>query len=174
MKNLFLAGPAKEYQKSFENYVQAYKSVNDNHYLDIYEKGLENFDEYLNGLRNNSKGIDVEKGWVATSTFWLIDNNEVVGVVRIRHQEIGTAGHIGYDISPNCRNKGYGNQILKLAVVEAEKIGIKEAVLTCSVDNIASKKIIEKNNGKLLGTVFDEEDNENMYKFSITTTTNKL
>ncbi|MFL0198482.1 hypothetical protein ACJDU8_23405 [Clostridium sp. WILCCON 0269] len=42
---------------------------------------------YLNNLHNYSKGIDLPQGWVRTSTFWLIDNNEVVGVVRIRHEE---------------------------------------------------------------------------------------
>ena len=174
MNDLFLVEPNKEYQKSFENYVLAYKNVNDDCYLDIYKKGLENFDEYLNDLSNISKGIDVPQGWVTSSTFWLIDNHEVVGVVRIRHQEIVTAGHIGYDISPGYRNKGYGNQILKLALGEAQKIGIKEAIVTCNIDNISSRKIIEKNNGQLLGTIFDEEENENLYKYSIQTTTNKL
>jgi predicted acetyltransferase len=105
MNNLFLLKPNKEYQKSFENYVLAYENLNDDCYFDIYKKGLENFDEYLNDLSNISKGIDVPQGWVTTSTFWLIDNHEVVGVVRIRHLEIGTAGHIGYDISPGYRNK---------------------------------------------------------------------
>jgi predicted acetyltransferase len=167
----FLVEPNKEYQKSFENYVLAYKNINDDDYLDIYRKGLENFDEYINDLSNNSKGIDVPQGWVTTSTFWLIDQHEVVGVVRIRHQEIGTAGHIGYDISPCYRNKGYGYQILKLALLEADEIGIKEAILTCNTDNISSRKIIEKNSGKLIGTIFDEEENEYMYKYSISLAT---
>jgi predicted acetyltransferase len=61
-----------------------------------------------------------------------------------------------------------------LALGEAEKIGIKEAIVTCNIDNISSRKIIEKNNGKLLGTIFDEEENEYLYKYSIQTTTNKL
>lgn len=95
-----------------------------------------------------------------------------MGVVRIRHQEVEYAGHIGYDISPNCRNKGYGFQILKLALEKAIKIGIEEAILTCKIDNTASKKIIEKNNGKLLGTIYDEEENEYLYKYSITLTPN--
>ena len=174
MKDLFLVEPNKNYQKSFENYVLAYRKTNDNCYLKIYIKGLENFEEYLNDLHNYTQGIDLPKGWVITSTFWLIYNDEVVGVVRIRHQEIECAGHIGYDISPCYRNKGFGTQILKLALERAVKIGIKEAIVTCSIDNIASKKIIEKNNGILLGIVFDEEDNENLYKYSILTTSDKL
>lgn len=96
----------------------------------------------------------------------------MVGVVRVRHQDVSTAGHIGYDISPCYRNKGYGTQILKLALSEAKKIGLKEVMITCNIDNIASRKIIEKNNGKLLETIFDEEENENLYKYSITLATN--
>lgn len=172
MNNLLLVEPRREYQKSFENYILAYERKNDTHYLNIYKRGLEDFHDYLNDLNNLSKGIEIPQGWVRTSTFWLIDNYEVVGVVRVRHQDVSTAGHIGYDISPCYRNKGYGTQILKLALVEAEKIGIKEVIITCNIDNIASKKIIEKNNGKLLGTIFDEEENENMYEYSITIVAN--
>lgn len=110
------------------------------------------------------------EGEVITSTFWLINKKKVVGVIRIRHQEVETAGHIGCDISPDCRNMGYGNEILKLALERTEKIGIKEVVLTCNINNIASRKIIEKNNGKLLETVFDEEEDEYLYKYIITST----
>ncbi|OZV13202.1 GNAT family N-acetyltransferase [Tissierella sp. P1] len=163
MKDLFLIEPNKEYQKSFENYVLAYRKTNDEHYFNKYKRALENFQDYLK---------DLPQGEVITSTFWLIDKKEVVGVVRIRHQEIECAGHIGYDISPDCRNRGYGFQILKLALEKAMKIGIEEVILTCNIDNIASKKIIEKNKGNLLGIIFDEEENEYMYKFSITLTTN--
>lgn len=172
MKDLFLIEPNKQYQKSFEKYALTYRKINDEHYFNKYKKSLENFEDYLKNLQNHSKGNDLPQGEVATSTFWLIDKKEVVGVVRIRHQEVECAGHIGYDISPDYRNRGYGFQILKLALGKAINIGIEEVILTCNIDNTASKKIIEKNNGKLLGTIFDEEDNEYMYKYSITVATN--
>ena len=172
MKDLFLVEPNKEYQKSFENYVLTYRKINDEYYFNKYKRALENFQEYLNDLYNYSKGDNLSQGEVITSAFWLIDKKEVVGVVRIRHQEVECAGHIGYDISPDYRNRGFGFQILKLALEKAIKIGIEEVILTCNIDNIASKKIIEKNKGKLLGTIFDEEENEYLYKYSITLTTN--
>ncbi len=173
MKDLFLSMPSKEYKKSFQDYVRAYKNADDNYYFTKYKKGMENFNEYLDDLYKYSKGVDLPKGWVTTSTFWLIDNNEVVGVVRVRHQDVVADGHIGYDISPDHRKKGYGTQILKLALVETEKIGVKEVMVTCNIDNEFSRKIIEKNNGKLLGTIFDEEENENLYKYSISTSNDK-
>lgn len=167
MLDLFLDKPNKKYQKSFENYVEAYKKAGDDKYFNLYKKALENFDQYLNYLENCSKGIDLPQGYVATSTFWLIDNNEVAGVVRVRHQEVEFAGHIGYDISPAYRNRGCGTQILKLAFSEAAKLGIKDVIVTCNISNMYSKKVIEKNNGKLLGTVFDSEENEKLYKYVI-------
>ena len=167
MKDGFLIEPNEEYQKSFESYISAYRKINDEHYFNKYKRALENFQEYLNDISNYSKGYGLPQGEVITSTYWLIDKKEVVGVVRIRHKEVGTAGHIGYDISPEFRNKGYGNLILKLALGKAEKIGIKEVVLTCNIENTASKKVIENNKGKLLTTIYDEEEDEFLYKFII-------
>jgi predicted acetyltransferase len=172
MKDLFLAEPDKRYKNSFENYALAYRKVNDEHYFNKYKKALESFEDYLKDLYNYSHGKDLPQGEVMTSTFWLIDKKEVVGVVRIRHQEVECAGHIGYDVSPDYRNRGYGSQILKLALEESAKIGMGEVILTCNIDNTASKKVIEKNNGKLLGTIFDEEENEYLYKYSIALITN--
>ncbi|MDV3427142.1 MAG: GNAT family N-acetyltransferase [Bacillota bacterium] len=174
MMEYFLAKPGKEYEDSFKKYVKLYKDSGDSYYYEKYKNALENFDEYIQDLKDSSNGINIPEDWAATSTFWLIDNNEVVGVTRVRHQEAGTAGHIGYDISPKYRSKGYGTNILRLALDEALKLGIKEVIVTCNTDNLASKKIIEKNNGKLLGTVFDEEEDENLYRYSITIVNNLL
>lgn len=167
LENSFLAQPSKKYQKSFENYVLAYKNIKDDFYFNKYKKALENYQEYLVDLQNSSEGTNLPQGEVATSVYWLVDKDEVVGVVRIRHQEVDCAGHIGYDISPDFRNRGFGYQILKLALKKAKTIGIEDAVLTCNINNTASKKIIEKNRGILLGTVFDEEENEHLYKYRI-------
>nr|WP_278337117.1 GNAT family N-acetyltransferase [Clostridium cavendishii] len=141
--------------------------MNDNHYFTKYEKSLENFEKYSQDLLNYSKGKNLPLGLTNTSTFWLIDDDTVVGVLRIRHKEDEFAGHIGYDISPNYRNRGYGFMILNLALEKALSIGLNEIILTCNIDNIASKRIIEKNNGKLLETIFDEEENEYLYKYII-------
>jgi predicted acetyltransferase len=167
MKDLFLVKPSEKYQKSFEDYALAYKKINDEHYFNKYKKALENFHDYLNDVYDYFEGKNLKKGDVSTSTYWLIDKEDVVGIVRIRHEEVECGGHIGYDISPNYRNRGYGFKILKLALERTKELGLEEVILTCNIDNAASRKIIEKNNGRLLGTVFDEEDNEYLYKYSI-------
>jgi len=156
LKNPLLVEPNLIYQKSFENYVLAYQSINDQHYFDKYKKALEDFPGYLHYIQADSY----------TSTFWLIDDQQVVGVVRIRHQSDPYAGHIGYDISPVHRNEGYGQFILKTALVKARQIGIKDITLTCSVDNVASRKIIERSGGVFIGTIHNDED-EDLNQFII-------
>lgn len=170
MEDLYLVEPNNKYEKSFENYALEYEKINDKHYFNKYKKALVNFQEYLKDLLQYASGKDLPQGEVKTSTFWLIDKKEVVGVVRIRHNEVEYAGHIGYDIAPNYRNRGYGFHILRLALKEAKRIGIEEVILTCNIHNTASQKIIENNKGKLIATIFDKEENEHLYKYSISLT----
>lgn len=172
MNDVFLTKPDKKYENSFKSYALAYEEIKDEHYFRKYKKALENFDSYLNDLQLYSMGMDIPRGHVPTSAFWLINKEEVVGVVRVRHEDVDCAGHIGYDISPNFRHRGYGHEILKLALEKALELGLMEVILTCNIDNNASKKIIEKNKGKLLGTCFDEEENEYLYRYSISLTDN--
>ncbi|GFZ31476.1 acetyltransferase [Clostridium zeae] len=167
MKETTLVLPSKDYEKSFQEYAFSYKNTEDNYYFEKYKKAIENFDEYLEELYKLSEGIDVPEDSVRTTNYWLLDNNNVVGVVRVRHEEIKGAGHIGYDISPSFRNKGYGSEILRQAIEKAREIGIEEPVVTCNTNNLGSKKIIEKNNGLLLGIVIDEEENEELYEYKI-------
>ena len=115
MTDLHLVVPSKEYQQTFERYVQAYLEQNDGDTIKLYQKGLENFDEYLHDLHKYAQGVDLSAGYAAASSFWLVDGYEVVGVVRIRPQGDEYSGHIGYDISPCHRGRGYGTVILKLA-----------------------------------------------------------
>lgn len=165
-KELYLVEPDVRYKNSFEKYVNCYRN-NDIHYYDLYKDALVNFEVYLKTLKNRKNGIALSKGDIATSTYWLIAKEEVVGVFRLRHQEDEFAGHIGYDISPEHRNRGYGQKILKFALEKAVDFGLKEVILTCNTENVASKKIIEKSKGEYLGDIFDEEENEHLYRYRI-------
>jgi predicted acetyltransferase len=76
-----------------------------------------------------------------------------VGASRLRHaltpalEDIG--GHIGYDIRPTERRKGYGTRLLALMLHKAKALGLARVFLTCDTENVASAKIIEKNGGVL-------------------------
>lgn len=169
MANLILVEPSLKYKNSFKKYVLVYKKISEIHYYNKYIKALEDFNDFLNNLENCSNGINLSASDVPTSSFWLVDNNEVVGVVRIRHREVEFAGHIGYDISPSYRKLGYGSQILKLAIEKAKKLEINKIVITCNINNLFSKKIIEKNGGVFVSKNYDIEEKDYLLKFVINT-----
>ncbi|MGB4966272.1 MAG: GNAT family N-acetyltransferase [Microgenomates group bacterium] len=156
-----LVQPQEQYKESFIEAIKEFQS-NDplGRYVDLDAEDIDkNFSSYIANLDAESKGIDLLEGRVPQTTYWLIDNDEFIGRVRIRHSLNDTlmkiGGHIGYDIRPSQRKKGYGKAILKLVLPFAKKLGIDKALITCDVTNIASKKIIEANGGILENTILD-------------------
>jgi predicted acetyltransferase len=90
---------------------------------------------------------------VPESVFWLVEGEAFIGRVSIRHYLnswlLRVGGHIGYDICPSKRLLGYGTEILRLALLEARRLGVSRALITCDEDNVGSMRIIEKNGGDL-------------------------
>jgi predicted acetyltransferase len=90
---------------------------------------------------------------VPMTIFWLVEGEEFIGRVSIRHYInewlLRVGGHIGYDIRPTKRRLGYGTMILRLALPKAKELGIERVLVTCDEDNVGSARIIEKNGGIL-------------------------
>jgi len=99
------------------------------------------------------KGLGLPTGWVPETSLWLIDEGEFVGSVSIRHRLteklLQEGGYIGYSIRPSKRKMGYGTKALELAIPVARQLGIEKILVTCNDENLASRKIIEKNGGVL-------------------------
>jgi predicted acetyltransferase len=66
-------------------------------------------------------------------------------------------GHIGYDIRPSARRRGFGTALLRLTLERAAALGICDVRLTCDADNIGSIRVIENNGGVLEGEVPSRE-----------------
>lgn len=101
---------------------------------------------------------------VPESIFWIISGDVFVGRLGLRHRLnenlLQFGGHIGYEIRPSMRRRGYGTRALALGLDEARKLGIERVLVTCSEHNIGSQKIIEANGGVLenkVETPFREE-----------------
>jgi predicted acetyltransferase len=100
-------------------------------------------------------------GFVPCTTWWYVDGTDYLGRIALRHRltdhlrEVG--GHIGYDVRPTARRRGYATAMLHEVLPYAYDLGIDEALVTCDVDNVGSRKVIEaaggvledKRNGKL-------------------------
>lgn len=124
----------------------------------------ENFEALLAQLAGHERGIGVPEGFVPHSTFWLVEGGEVVGVSNLRHRLTDSlrieGGHIGYGVRPSARGRGFGTRILALTLVEAAKLGIDRALLTCAKANLASSAVIRANGGVLQDETFVETRGE--------------
>ena len=84
---------------------------------------------------------------------WWVDGDAFLGRLSIRHRltplllEVG--GHIGYDVRPSARRLGHATAMLGAALPVASALAIDPALLTCDVTNVASRKVIERNGGRL-------------------------
>jgi len=169
--HLELVKPTNDYKKEFQALVWNYISHRETLYMNIYKDALEDFESYVTQLNNHANNIDIPKGWVAYDTYWLImkENDEVIilGNFRLRHELVDGAGHIGYDIRPDRRGQGYGHKILELGLKKAMKFDFSEVIITCDSINESSKRIIERCNGKLSRTFYDEESKENRLEYLI-------
>lgn len=145
-----LVTPTKKFEKSWRAAVKEFNAEGKNGSWNNHGVPID-MDSYVQQCENYSQGKNLPEGKVPATTYWLIDEKELVGVVNIRHEltdhlrKIG--GHIGYAIRPSARKRGYGTRILELALLKAKQIGITKALVTCDESNIGSQKIIEKNGG---------------------------
>ncbi len=159
-----LIPPSRKYFDSYLEACHEYEQINEHSFLhDLYEfahlkRGGEiSFNAWKNGIIHQYYFDTINGKYqmlsVPSTTFWLVDETQYIGIGIIRHrmtkaiEEYG--GNIGYAIRPTKWNQGYGTLQLKLLLKEANKLKINPALVTCDEENIASKKLIEKNGGKL-------------------------
>ncbi|OJT99814.1 MAG: hypothetical protein BGN83_08760, partial [Rhizobium sp. 63-7] len=61
-------------------------------------------------------------------------------------------GHVGYTILPAFAGHGYATAALAAMLGVAHEAGLPEITITCDATNHASRRIIEKNGGRLIET----------------------
>ena len=166
-----LVRPTIEYKRSYLQAMKEGESETQETRLDRPRED-ESFDDFVKSLNNYSKGLQLPEGWVASTELWLIEEDEFIGRISIRHTLteglLKKGGHIGYYIRPTRRKKGYGKRILTLALEEAKHIGLSKVLVTCDEDNIGSRKIIEANGGVMENSVEIEKGKPKTLRYWIT------
>jgi predicted acetyltransferase len=128
------------------------------------------FEDFLDQLKQDK--LNPREGFVPSTTYCLVNESEkIVGLVNLRHylnERLSImGGHIGYGVPPAERRKGYATKMLELTLIEAKKLGIEKAFLTCYTENIGSNKTIINNGGILAVTCEVEGRMTNKYFINV-------
>ncbi|GAA2510026.1 GNAT family N-acetyltransferase [Winogradskya humida] len=104
-------------------------------------------------LRESDPSIAPAPGWVHCTYWWIVEGDEILGTISLRHELndflLEAGGHIGYGVRPAARGKGLAGVALAQVLAYAKQLGIDRALLSCDVGNAASRRTIEKNGGVL-------------------------
>jgi predicted acetyltransferase len=164
-----LALPSLAYESSYRAYVRELGLETRYPFPLDYDHG--DFPALLRRLANLANGTDVPEGFVPSSTFWLVDGSELIGVSNLRHylndriREHG--GHIGLGIRPSYRGKGFGKVLLARTIVEARARGIGDIHIHCLRGHTASTRLILGSGGILSSEIALEASSEVVQRFHV-------
>lgn len=129
------------------------------------------YEEMLERLEKNERGIEIPSHFVPSTTYYAFDGDRCVGRLSIRHllNEALTrrGGHIGYNVTPSARRQGVATEMLKQSLPLARALAIADVLITCADHNIGSWKAIQRNGGTLESTFFDDPAGELVRKYWI-------
>jgi len=90
-------------------------------------------------------------GWVPCTVTWIVEGDAYVGRISVRHELtrdlLTWGGHIGYGVRPSRRRRGAATSALLGVLPLCHGLGIDPALVTCDVDNEASRRTIERAGG---------------------------
>lgn len=149
---LILPGPAYEasYRQAMEEYARAGLSPT------FFFGGAERCPAGLFArFADYRAGRDLPAGYVPCTCLWLVDGEEFLAEVSIRHRLTPAlerfGGHIGYAVRAGRWGQGLGTRLLAGALEYARgPLGLAWVLLTCADGNAGSARVIEKNGGVLL------------------------
>src|SRR5690606_25084785 len=79
---------------------------------------------------------------------------EVIGRVSVRHRLNAHlrafGGNIGYCVVPAHRGRGHATEMLRQSLAYCrDTLHLRRVLITCNEDNVASRRVIERNGGVL-------------------------
>ena len=163
-EELVLLKPSIEYLEPIYEYRKEFRDNNEHMYGTSSLERFENIEEWIKWVERNYCEESCDKEVVPSSQFLAIRklDNKVVGMVNIRHKLndhlLRLGGHIGYSIRKSEREKGYGKEQLRLALLEAKNLDINNVLITCDKDNFSSRNTILSANGVLENEIKDEDE----------------
>lgn len=170
--NLSLMRPTLQLEKEFFSAIKDFRDMGETDVEPLFRSCGENFYQYILKTQLIEAGKVFTNGVIPYSIYWLVLNQtKLIGFSHIRHYLTPAlrveGGHIGYRIRPSERQKGYGKKQLHMVLQECFKLGIKDVMITCDFDNVASYKIIEANGGVRFGEAISPRSKKLVFHYRI-------
>jgi len=111
-------------------------------HLELYD-----FDDWLNRI-HLKRTLPHTSTSTPADTFmaYCIEDGKLLGCCQLRHSIVErtktVGGHIGYEIRPSERRKGYAKKMLMALLGYAKRLGLDEVRIDCDVNNVASARTI--------------------------------
>lgn len=164
-----LVRPSKKYKRSYRAYIA--ELGGEERYPFPLDFDHKDFPALLHRLNDFAVGRNLPEGYMPSSTYWLVEHGELVGVSNLRHflneRIFNAGGHIGMGIRPQSRGRGLGNLLLSLTIAEARKRGIAELHIHCHKHNEASTRMIMANGGVLVSEISDGKSADLIQRYVI-------
>lgn len=165
---LTLQAPSEELRAAFIEMAGEFDAHGDARYV----RDANDFVGYLARVRDKELGRGLSSGQVPDSHFWLVRDGDIIGCSRLRHRLTPEleheGGHIGYDVRPSERRRGFGTILLRLTLERATARGLVRVRITCDAENLGSIRVIENNGGVLDGEVLSRARGKPIRQYWVT------
>ncbi|WP_205663334.1 GNAT family N-acetyltransferase [Alteromonas facilis] len=153
-----LIRPSMNYQQSYIDYIA--ELGDEERYPFPMDFDHSDFAQMLARIADFADGVNLPPGYVPSSTWWLVDNDELIGVTNVRHYLNDAiahcGGHIGLSIRPSYRRKNLGALLMKLSIQKLHTMGVDPIHIHCYKSNLASSRTIIACGGILDSEIDDE------------------
>jgi predicted acetyltransferase len=146
-----LTHPNREYEQSYREYIL--ELGDEERYPFPLDWDYEDFDLLLRKLGDFRNGKNIPEGFVPSTTYWLVEDGDILGVSNLRHylndriRKVG--GHIGLGIRPSRRGEGLGRELLQLTIEKGRELGLGDLHIHCHKENQSSVNMIRASGAEL-------------------------
>ena len=168
--NAYLKIPSEIDESKYMDYVEEFIKYSNNKSVFCIpaQKNYKRWLKNVNSLKNGKY-----RGMEPATLYFFMDDEQLIGHVIIKHKlnfskKDLLTGNIDGSIRPTMRNKGYGKQMLSLALKKCSDIDLNEiTVVNCEENNILSSKNIVDNGGVLDKIIYDSVSNIKYKQYKI-------